>query len=86
MRTSMWINGEAVAPSGEARNIINPADQSILADVSDASAEDVCTAVSAARRAFFHSNHSEAGQVLRVGNTPLVEGVDEPDLAAWATA
>jgi len=53
MRTNMWLNGEwVVARSGRARKIINPADQSILAEVPDASAEDVCAAVAAARRAF----------------------------------
>jgi betaine-aldehyde dehydrogenase len=53
MQRNMWVNGEWVAArSDKARKIVNPADQSVLAEVSDASAEDVCTAVAAARRAF----------------------------------
>src|SRR5262245_45806654 len=53
MQPKMWINREWVAArSGKARKIVNPADQSVLAEVPDASAEDVCTAVAAARRAF----------------------------------
>jgi hypothetical protein len=39
----------------------------------------------AARREFFRSHPSEAGQFLRVGKAPLAEGVDEPELAAWTT-
>jgi len=53
MQPNIWVNGEWVAArSDKARKIVNPADQSVLAEVSDASAEDVCTAVAAARRAF----------------------------------
>jgi hypothetical protein len=39
-----------------------------------------------ARRSFFRGHHSEAGQLLRVGNAPLAEVIDEPELAAWTTA
>jgi betaine-aldehyde dehydrogenase len=52
MQTNMWVNGEWVAGSGKPRKIVNPADQSVLAEVPDASVEDVCSAVAAARRAF----------------------------------
>ena len=53
MQTRMWVNGEWIgARSATARKIVNPADQSVLAEVPDASAEDVGTAVAAARRAF----------------------------------
>jgi betaine-aldehyde dehydrogenase len=53
MQTNMWVNGEWVAArGGKTRKIVNPADQSVLAEVAEASAEDVCTAVDAARRAF----------------------------------
>ncbi|HTI40150.1 MAG TPA: aldehyde dehydrogenase family protein, partial [Vicinamibacterales bacterium] len=53
MQSNMWINGEWVAArNGMVRKIVNPADQSVLAEVSEASAEDVCSAVAAARRAF----------------------------------
>jgi betaine-aldehyde dehydrogenase len=52
MHTSMWVNGEQVTGRGRARKIVNPADQTVLAEVPDATAEDVCTAVAAARHAF----------------------------------
>ncbi|HTI39479.1 MAG TPA: aldehyde dehydrogenase family protein [Vicinamibacterales bacterium] len=52
MQTNMWVNWEWVAGSGKPRKIVNPADQSVLAEVPDASVEDVCSAVAAARRAF----------------------------------
>ena len=53
MQPNIWVNGEWVAArSDKARKIVNPADQSVLAEVPDASAEDVGRAAAAARRAF----------------------------------
>jgi betaine-aldehyde dehydrogenase len=49
----MWINGAwAAARGGCTRRILNPADQSLLAEVPEADAADVAQAVAAARRAF----------------------------------
>lgn len=49
----MFINGEWVgARSGKTRDIINPADSSLLGQVPEAAPEDVSDAVAAARRAF----------------------------------
>src|SRR6266851_2284896 len=49
----MWIGGQWVdAHSGKTRTIVNPADQSTLATVPEAGAEDVRAAVAQARAAF----------------------------------
>jgi betaine-aldehyde dehydrogenase len=49
----MWIGGEWVeAKAGQTRDVINPADGSLLARVPEASAADVQQAAAAARRAF----------------------------------
>ncbi|MEE8602177.1 aldehyde dehydrogenase family protein [Euzebya tangerina] len=46
-----FIDGEFVEASGGARKTINPATEEVLAEVGDASEEDVAAAVAAARRA-----------------------------------
>jgi betaine-aldehyde dehydrogenase len=49
----MWVGGEWIsAKSGKSREVINPADQSVLASVPEAEPEDVRKAVAAARTAF----------------------------------
>ena len=49
----MWIGGQWVAAqAGRTREIVNPANQEVLARVPEASAEDVAAAVTAARAAF----------------------------------
>src|SRR3954449_10782073 len=53
MQRKAWIGGRWTdARSGETREIVNPADGSVLARVPEMSAEDVTQAVAAARRAF----------------------------------
>src|SRR5947209_1644421 len=57
----MWIGGEWVAArGGKSREIKNPADGSILAQVPEAGAEDVRAAVAAARRAFDEGDWGKA--------------------------
>ena len=52
-RYDLFINGEFVAPqSGKYFDTINPANETKLAEVADANAEDVNRAVSAARNAY----------------------------------
>jgi aldehyde dehydrogenase (NAD+) len=48
----MFVDGEFVDGSGAAFKTINPADESVLAEVAEANESDVDTAVRAARRAF----------------------------------
>ncbi|HEX3813979.1 MAG TPA: aldehyde dehydrogenase family protein [Mycobacteriales bacterium] len=48
----MFVDGEFVDGSGTAFKSINPADESVLAEVAEANESDVDTAVRAARRAF----------------------------------
>ncbi len=53
MKQQMWIGGEWVSASnGQTRDVINPADGSVLARVPEATKDDVAKAVSAARAAF----------------------------------
>ncbi len=53
MKQQMWIGGEWVnASNGQTRDVINPADGSVLARVPEATKDDVAKAVSAARAAF----------------------------------
>ena len=53
MQYQMWIDGRwQPGQSSDARDVINPADCSVLARVPEASAADVRAAVGAARRAF----------------------------------
>src|SRR3954469_7898981 len=53
MQRKAWIGGRWTdARSGETREIVNPADGSIIARVPEMSADDVTQAVAAARRAF----------------------------------
>lgn len=50
----MYIDGEWVlSSSGETRQIINPANEEVIATVTEASVEDVKRAIEAARRAFY---------------------------------
>src|SRR3954454_7879407 len=53
MQRKAWIGGRWTdARSGETREIVNPADGSVIARVPEMAAEDVTQAVAAARRAF----------------------------------
>ncbi|MEW5847549.1 MAG: aldehyde dehydrogenase family protein [Myxococcota bacterium] len=69
-RHKMWIGGEWVdARNGATRDVINPADGSVLARVPEAGTEEVARAVQAAREAFDHgpwgkSMHRDRGQIL----------------------
>ncbi|MGI9018612.1 MAG: aldehyde dehydrogenase family protein [Euzebya sp.] len=47
----LFINGEFTSGTGGTRKTVNPATEEVLAEVSDASPEDVAAAVAAARRA-----------------------------------
>jgi aldehyde dehydrogenase (NAD+) len=47
----LFVDGEFVEATGGARKTVNPATEEVLAEVGDASAEDVARAVAAARRA-----------------------------------
>ncbi len=47
-----WIGGEARAGDGERLDVFNPADGGIIAELNDATAEQVNAAVEAARRSF----------------------------------
>lgn len=52
MVLGLWIDGESVPPHGPVRELRNPATGQIHAEVRDAAAEDVDSAVAAARAAF----------------------------------
>ena len=53
MEPKLWIDGKwESAKQGQARSILNPSTEEVIAEVQDASAEDVDRAVHAAHRAF----------------------------------
>jgi lactaldehyde dehydrogenase / glycolaldehyde dehydrogenase len=63
-----FVGGEWLASSGEARAILNPADESTIATVADAGPDQVAAAVRAAgeaRRAWSRRPAVERGEVLR---------------------
>lgn len=56
----MYINNQWVASkSGEVRNIINPANEEIIAQVTDGTIEDAKTAIQAAYKAFYEDGWGE---------------------------
>jgi len=84
---SAFIGGEWVAARGEARAVVNPADESTLAEVADASGEDVAAAVVAAgeaQRAWSRRPAIERGAVLSALADLLEARADE--LASLITA
>ncbi|SPF43125.1 Betaine aldehyde dehydrogenase [Candidatus Desulfosporosinus infrequens] len=62
----MYIDGQWVlSRAGETRNVINPADGSVIATVAEGTAEDVQLAVAAAKRAFYEDGWMVAPPVER---------------------
>lgn len=62
----MYIDGEFTpAADGKTREIINPADSTVLATVAEGSAEDVKLAVAAAKRAFYEDGWMDTPPVER---------------------
>lgn len=88
-RSSLWIGGKAVAPSGDlARPVLNPATGETLVELPDATVEEVERAVAAAREAFDggpwpRATAQERSRVLHAV-ADLVEG-DLEQLAALET-
>ena len=57
----MFIDGEWVlSSSGEVREVINPADEEVIAKVTEGTADDVKKAVAAAKRAFYEDGWMES--------------------------
>jgi len=63
----MYIDGQWVlSDSGKTRNVINPADGSLLATVTEGDASDVRKAVAAAKRAFYKDGWINASTTKRI--------------------
>ncbi len=64
----MYIDGEWVmSASGKLRNIINPYDNTVLAQVADGTIEDTRKAIAAAKRAFYKDGWGETSAKERAG-------------------
>jgi aminobutyraldehyde dehydrogenase len=65
LETRAFIDGAAHAGLGPTRAVLNPATEEVIAEVADASADQVQRAVAAAERAFFAWSRTSAGERAR---------------------
>src|SRR5690625_3350808 len=76
----MWINGDWTDPSGDERDVTNPATLEGIATTRDATAEDVDRAVQSAASAFEEWDATDAvkrGQILQDAARALADHRDE---------
>ncbi len=82
MATQLFINGEFVDPlQGQTIDVINPADETVFAQIAAATAEDADLAVQAARRSFDsgvwrNKSAQERGAVLRKVTELIMANID----------
>ena len=84
MQTKLFIGGEFVdALAGGTIEVLNPFDQSKLADVAEARAEDVDRAVAAAGAAFpgwSRTSPSERGRLLLALASAIEDSAGQPNV------
>lgn len=81
----MYINGEwTLSESGKIRNIINPANEDLVAIVAEGSKEDVIKAVAAAKKAFYDNGWMDTPAVERTRLLNKVADLIEESIEEFA--
>ncbi|NGO56247.1 aldehyde dehydrogenase family protein, partial [Mesorhizobium camelthorni] len=82
METRLFIDGQLVAGEGDVENIVDPASGSVIAQVAEASSEQLDAAVAAATKAF--ASWSTTTPAYRSGLLLLIADLIDDDAEAFA--